>query len=280
MLRKLHGDESLRRIRLREARRKAIINRIASFIMVFFVLVAFLHSVVFAQSIQTSKEADDTNISSDDILVHQSHIEPVETYNVSIYEYSETESEDPYEYMNLIEEQEAEAEAQRLEDEKAKEAAALEYKSSILSKYGWVQQDESGNKNDMTDDLVIYTYELCNQYSINPALVFGMIMVESRGFANSKNKVSGAAGLGQFISSTGKTIYEDFLENGSGSYDHNVTPHDPYTGVTMMITYLNYLYQRHGDTMTVIESYSGNKTYAGTLKYYNNVVSWAGEDIK
>ena len=52
------------------------------------------------------------------------------------------------------------------------------------------------------------------------------------------------------------------------------------TGITMMITYLSYLYERHENTMTVLESYSGNRTYEGTLRYYNRVVSWTGKDIQ
>ena len=283
---RLHGNESLRRRRQREQKRREILNIVCSMIVVVAMVATFFQTMAWAQTVpqpknETSKQQTilDQKI---DVSYFRSHIDTApKTVVASNEDYvSPIDPEDPYAAM-VEYEAEQEAEAARIKaEEEAQEAAAVAYRSSILDQYNWVQHDESGNINDMTDDLVIYTYELCNSYDIDPALVFGMIMVESRGFSDNRNGSSGAAGLGQFLSSTARIVYEDFLGNGRGSYDHNVTPYDPYTGVTMMVTYLNYLYNRHGDTMTVLESYSGNKTYSGTLGYYNKVVSWAGKDIK
>ena len=283
---RLHGNESLRRRRQREQKRREILNIVCSMIVVVAMVATFFQTMVWAQTVpqpknETSKQQT-TLDQTIDVSYFISHIDTApKTVVASNEDYvSPIDPEDPYAAM-VEYEAEQEAEAARIKaEEEAQEAAAVAYQSSILDQYNWVQHDESGNINDMTDDLVIYTYELCNSYDIDPALVFGMIMVESRGFSNNRNGSSGAAGLGQFLSSTARIVYEDFLGNGRGSYDHNVTPYDPYTGVTMMVTYLNYLYNRHGDTMTVLESYSGNKTYSGTLGYYNKVVSWAGKDIK
>ena len=283
---RLHGNESLRRRRQREQKRREIFNIVCSMIVVVAIVGTFFQTMVWAQTVpqpknETSKQqtALDQKI---DVSYFRSHIDTApKTVVASNEDYvSPIDPEDPYAAM-VEYEAEQEAEAARIKaEQEAQEAAAVAYRSSILNQYNWVQHDESGNVNDMTDDLVIYTYELCDSYDIDPALVFGMIMVESRGFSDNRNGSSGAAGLGQFLSSTARIVYEDFLGNGRGSYDHNVTPYDPYTGVTMMVTYLNYLYNRHGDTMTVLESYSGNKTYSGTLGYYNKVISWAGKDIK
>lgn len=286
---RLHGNESLRRRRQREQKRRKILNIVCSMIVVVAIVGTFFQTMVWAQTVpqpknETSKQ-ETTLDQKIDVSHFKSHIDIApKTVVVSNEDYDSSidleDSEDPYIAMAKYEaEQEAEAARVKAEEE-AQEAATAAYRSSILDQYNWVQHDEAGNVNDMTDDLVIYTYELCNSYEIDPALVFGMIMVESRGFTNNSNGSSGAAGLGQFLSSTARVVYEDFLGNGKGSYDHNVTPYDPYTGVTMMVTYLNYLYNRHGNTMTVLESYSGNKTYSGTLGYYNKVVSWAGKDIK
>ena len=255
-------------------------------IVVVAIVGTFFQTMVWAQTVpQPKNETSKQQTTLDqkiDVSYFRSHIDTASKIVVASNEdyVSPIDPEDPYAAMAEYE-AEQEAEAARIKaEEEAQEAAAAAYRSSIIDQYNWVQHDESGNANDMTDDLVIYTYELCNSYDIDPALVFGMIMVESRGFSDNRNGSSGAAGLGQFLSSTARIVYEDFLGNGRGSYDHNVTPYDPYTGVTMMVTYLNYLYNRHGDTMTVLESYSGNKTYSGTLGYYNKVVSWAGKDIK
>lgn len=283
---RLHGNESLRRRRQREQKRREILNIVCSMIVVVAIVGTFFQTMVWAQTVpqpknETSKQQN-TLDQKIDVSYFRSHIDTApKTVVASNEDYvSPIDPEDPYAAM-VEYEAEQEAEAARIKaEEEAQEAAAVAYRSSILDQYNWVQHDESGNVNDMTDDLVIYTYELCDSYDIDPALVFGMIMVESRGFSDNRNGSSGAAGLGQFLSSTARIVYEDFLGNGKGSYDHNVTPYDPYTGVTMMVTYLNYLYNRHGDTMTVLESYSGNKTYSGTLGYYNKVVSWAGKDIK
>lgn len=281
---RLHGNESLRRRRQREQKRREILNIVCSMIVVIAIVGTFFQTMVWAQTVpQPKNETSKQQTTLDqkiDVSYFRSHIDTAtKTVVASNEDYvSPIDPEDPYAAMAEYE-AEQEAEAARIKaEEEAQEAAA--YRSSIIDQYNWVQHDESGNINDMTDDLVIYTYELCNSYEIDPALVFGMIMVESRGFSDNKNSSSGAAGLGQFLSSTARIVYEDFLGNGKGSYDHNVTPYDPYTGVTMMVTYLNYLYNRHGNTMTVLESYSGNKTYSGTLGYYNKVVSWAGKDIK
>lgn len=283
---RLHGNESLRRRRQREQKRREILNIVCSMIVVVAMVATFFQTMAWAQTVpQPKNETSKQQTTLDqkiDVSYFRSHIDTVpKTVVASNEDYVSTiDPEDPYAAM-VEYEAEQEAEAARIKaEEEAQEAAAVAYRSSILDQYNWVQHDESGNINDMTDDLVIYTYELCNSYDIDPALVFGMIMVESRGFSDNRNGSSGAAGLGQFLSSTARIVYEDFLGNGRGSYDHNVTPYDPYTGVTMMVTYLNYLYNRHGDTMTVLESYSGNKTYSGTLGYYNKVVSWAGKDIK
>ena len=283
---RLHGNESLRRRRQREQKRREIFNIVCSMIVVVAIVGTFFQTMVWAQTVpQPKNETSKQQTTLDqkiDVLYFRSHIDTApKTVVASNEDYvSPIDPEDPYAAM-VEYEAEQEAEAARIKaEEEAQEAAAVAYRSSILDQYNWVQHDESGNVNDMTDDLVIYTYELCDSYDIDPALVFGMIMVESRGFSDNRNGSSGAAGLGQFLSSTARIVYEDFLGNGKGSYDHNVTPYDPYTGVTMMVTYLNYLYNRHGDTMTVLESYSGNKTYSGTLGYYNKVVSWAGKDIK
>ena len=283
---RLHGNESLRRRRQREQKRREILNIVCSMIVVVAMVATFFQTMAWAQTVpQPKNETSKQQTTLDqkiNVSYFRSHIDTApKTVVASSEDYvSPIDPEDPYAAM-VEYEAEQEAEAARIKaEEEAQEAAAVAYQSSILDQYNWVQHDESGNINDMTDDLVIYTYELCNSYDIDPALVFGMIMVESRGFSNNRNGSSGAAGLGQFLSSTAKIVYEDFLGNGRGSYDHNVTPYDPYTGVTMMVTYLNYLYNRHGDTMTVLESYSGNKTYSGTLGYYNKVVSWAGKDIK
>lgn len=283
---RLHGNESLRRRRQREQKRREILNIVCSMIVVVAIVGTFFQTMVWAQTVpQPKNETSKQQTTLDkkiDVSYFGSHIDTAPNTVVASNEdyVSPIDPEDPYAAMAEYE-AEQEAEAARIKaEEEAQEAAAVAYRSSILDQYNWVQHDESGNINDMTDDLVIYTYELCNSYDIDPALVFGMIMVESRGFSDNRNGSSGAAGLGQFLSSTAKIVYEDFLGNGRGSYDHNVTPYDPYTGVTMMVTYLNYLYNRHGDTMTVLESYSGNKTYSGTLGYYNKVVSWAGKDIK
>lgn len=292
MLHKLHGDESLRRIRLREKRKAKIANGITLFMMLFLTMVMFVNTIALAaQCLVPVDESADTGT---DLSVktkataeyrRMPHINTVIQHVVQVEEVTDIDNssyevDDELEDEEIIETESLSSDEDEYVEDEVQEVVSINSRSSILSQYGWVQYDDAGNHNDMTDDLVVYTYDLCMQYNINPSLVFGMIMVESRGYTADTNSSSGAAGLGQFLASTGKLVYEDFLGYGAGTYDHSTTPHDPYIGVTMMVTYLDYLYRRHGDTMTVLESYSGNKTYAGTLKYYNNVVSWAGEDIE
>lgn len=281
----LHGNESLKRKEMRRKRQKQIFDICMAILLIAVALISYIHTFIWAAELHIP--ATETETVSEPVkepIILDKSPKPEPTYIVDevtgeTIKAPYVDSEDPYEAMDQLRIEQEEIEAQRRAEEEAKETAAAAYRASILDKYGWVQHDESGVANDMTDELVIYTYELCNEYNIDPGLVFGMIMVESRGFTGDYNTSSGAAGLGQFLASTAKLVYEDFLGNGRGSYDHSVTPYNPYTGVTMMVTYLNYLYSRHGNTMTVLESYSGNSTYAGTLRYYNKVVSWCGRDI-
>lgn len=271
----LRRDESQRRIQAREVKKKQTINDISVFLAVAIVFITMFHTVVWAGIINGSGQP--TIKKQEVTLSNEVTVQYDQSYFTDPIEEDIDIAEERTSIMQEFLPTDIDLEYQRIEEEKAREE---ERKRSILNQYEWVQHDESGTTNSMTDDLVLYAYNLATENNIDPALIFGMIMVESRGFTSCRNSSSGAAGLGQFMAGTGKLVYEDFLGNGKGSYDHNSTPYDPYTGITMMITYLNYLYTRHGNTMTVLESYSGNKTYEGTLRYYNRVVSWTGIDIQ
>lgn len=147
--------------------------------------------------------------------------------------------------------------------------------TSLLDSYDYVLYDLVGNRNDMTLELVQLGVEKCNEKNINPDLLFGIIMVESQGYASVTNSSSGAAGLGQFMPTTGKYIANTYLNI---DYDHSTTPYDSSTNISMIVEYLAYLSEKYnGDIISMIKEYSGgdlNFAYS----YYAKVCSVVGKE--
>lgn len=147
--------------------------------------------------------------------------------------------------------------------------------TSLLDSYDYVLYDLAGNRNDMTLELVQLGVDKCKEKNINPDLLFGIIMVESQGYASVTNSSSGAAGLGQFMPTTGKYIANTYLNI---DYDHSTTPYDSSTNISMMVEYLSYLSDKYnGDIISMIKEYSGgdlNFAYS----YYSKVCSAVGKD--
>ncbi len=130
-----------------------------------------------------------------------------------------------------------------------------------------------GNKrNDLTYDQIKLGEELMEAKGYDPDLLFGIIMVESRGLADVVNPTSNATGYGQFLSGTGKFIYERVL--GEGRYNHSITPKDGDTNIRMMVAYLDLLYDKYnGDIVKTIKEYCGSSDYTKTYSYMNKINS-------
>lgn len=148
----------------------------------------------------------------------------------------------------------------------------------IIDKYSYVLYDTMNNRNDMTEELILYGYDLANKLHFNPDLLFGIIKVESEGKVDAVNTITGATGLGQLIDNTGEWICKDII---GIDYDPETTPYDPEANMLIVSTYLNYLYNKYnGSTMDVIKEYSGSTTFDGAYQYYMKVSNACGYCIE
>ena len=186
--------------------------------------------------------------------------------------------------QSLVEEKDSEIEElkeQQTETEPETETEAetingvktLSY-DQVIDQYDYVMYDSTGSRNDMTEDLVYYGYDLATRFGFNPDLLFGIIMVESEGHANAYNSSTGATGLGQIISTTGSYICKTMM---NCDYDHSYSPYVPEINMSIIATYLEYLYKKYdGSTMDVIKEYSGSGSYDQAFSYYMRVCNACG----
>ena len=132
----------------------------------------------------------------------------------------------------------------------------LRSRAELYDRYEYVLTNSYG-RTDLTYKEVQLGQDLMEAKGYDPELLFGTIYNESKGLSSAKNPNSTAAGYGQFLSATGKWIYEDYLQLGD-DYDHSVTPYDGETNIKMMVGYYDYLYKETGgDITSVVASYSG-----------------------
>ena len=146
-------------------------------------------------------------------------------------------------------------------------------------KYHIFMYDTSGYRTDCTYELLEYLQSLIKDKSIdNLAFYCSWIMIESEWHADCKNPTSSATGLPQFLSSTGKWVYEDLMGNEKGSYSHkNVL--DAKTALEMMVVYVDNLMETYkGNLNPVITAYRGlnDKPY---LNRFNHYLSYFGLSI-
>lgn len=158
-------------------------------------------------------------------------------------------------------------------EQKQKEITDRQADEAYLSKYNYALYDTEGKKNDISLDLLKLGETMMVSNGLDPNLLFGIIMVESEGHANVTNSYSGAAGLGQFMPSTGEYICAKYMNM---SYDHSTTPYDPESNIQMIANYLSYLYNKYdGSTMNVLKEYCGGDEEF-TRGYYNKICNVVG----
>lgn len=158
-------------------------------------------------------------------------------------------------------------------------AVEFEYVEPTLSdKYSYALYDTSGNRNDITEDLLQVLETSCNQWGVNPNLMLGIIMTESEGHSYAKNGKSTATGLCQILKGTGKYIYEDLLGNGKGTYTHQLAL-DPSTNIQMGVAYMGTLIKQRGSVYKAIQSYRGKTNVSGYVGKINSYMAKAGLSV-
>lgn len=144
-------------------------------------------------------------------------------------------------------------------------------RSELYDKYSYAIFDETNQRTMLTYEEIKYGEQLMQEKGYDPDLLFGTIMVESRGNPDVVNNSSGATGYGQFLYSTAEYVWTDIM--GNSSFDPEIMK-DGKTNIQMMVEYYDHLYQIQGNTFGVIKQYSGNSTDRGASIYLSMINSF------
>lgn len=137
---------------------------------------------------------------------------------------------------------------------------------ATLCKYWYIFKNATPDCG-LTPGMIIYADKLCQERDINPDYVWTIIYMESRYHTDAASSLSTARGLGQLLQSTAKSIYENYMGHGPGTYDHNMA-YDGYTNLEIIVAYLEYLKVNYGSPEVMINGYSGDQTSG----YYNRLI--------
>lgn len=144
----------------------------------------------------------------------------------------------------------------------------LASRKELYDKYEYIVM-YGGKRTDVTYKQIKIGEQLMMENGYDPNILFSIIMVESRGNASAKNVASSATGYGQFLTSTGRFVYEDLMKNGKGTYNHSMAKNGDLN-IKMTAHYLDYLLSYHDNNLfNSIKNYSGRDT-SGTNRY----ISW------
>lgn len=144
---------------------------------------------------------------------------------------------------------------------------------AVLNKYTYVFNRVSPGDG-FTVGVMVYGDKLCKEHDVNPHRVWEIITCESNYDTEANLTSTTARGLGGFLESTGKWVYEDLMGNGKNTYDHSMA-YDPYIAIEMLVYLLDWMDEYYnGDLEALIRHYSSDSSGA----YYNKLVSIAAKD--
>lgn len=136
---------------------------------------------------------------------------------------------------------------------------------NIANKYMYVIT-ATPEESKLTLDNLVTMDELAKEANINPHIIAKLFYHESRYNSNAKNSRSSATGLGQFLGSTGKFVYNKLLGH-TDTYNHSVDARNPELNIEMTVAYIKYLRDyNNGDLRRALLSYNGESgSYADTV---------------
>lgn len=118
--------------------------------------------------------------------------------------------------------------------------AKFETREELFDKYEYAIYNKQGNRTDLTYKQIKTGEQLMKDKGMDPDLLFGLIMTESACTEKAKNSASTARGYGQLLRGTAKSMYENVLGHGKGTYNHDMA-FDGDTNILLTATYLGYL---------------------------------------
>jgi len=152
----------------------------------------------------------------------------------------------------------------------------LEAQPKLEERFFYALYDTEGRRNDLNEHTLGVLVDTCEQYNVSPDLMLGIIMTESEGHSNAKNKSSTATGFCQILRSSGKYIYEDLMGNPKGSYSHDMA-YDPDLNLRMGVVLVSELKREYkGNTYKAIQHYRGKNDISDYLANINKYTRQVG----
>lgn len=135
------------------------------------------------------------------------------------------------------------------------ELAEYKEREELYDKYEYaIMHNEE--RTDITYEQLKTGVDIMEENNIDPNILFGIIMTESKGNEDAKNATSTASGYGQILQSTGKSVYERYMNNGSGTFDPEML-FDGVTNIEISANYIAQLVENSGTLTQALYKYRG-----------------------
>ena len=148
-----------------------------------------------------------------------------------------------------------------------KDLNKYEKRSELFNKYEYAIY-HGKKRTSFTYSQLQLAENIMKEKGMDANLLLAIAMTESAGNEKSENSSSTAKGYGQFLSGTGKFVYEDLMK--AGTYNHSYALNGS-TNIKLMANYLEYLQKNRSSVYGMIESYRG---ISNCTKYMNKVNSY------
>jgi len=150
-------------------------------------------------------------------------------------------------------------------------------RAELYDKYEYVLFYD-GKRTDMTYNLVSYGETIMKKENIDPNMLFGLVMVESRGVQKAQNSTSTARGFCQLINTTAKSLYENELNKGSYRHDYAFNGYiNLELGAKLIASNME---QYKGNTYTTIQRYRGLQDVRYYYAAVDKFVSRGGTSLR
>ena len=157
-----------------------------------------------------------------------------------------------------------------------KDLRKYEKRSELFDKYEYAVYN--GNKRtSFTYSQLQLAEDIMEEKGMDANLLLAIAMTESGGNEKIKSKSSTARGYGQFLSGTGKFVYEELMD--AGTYDHSYALNGS-TNIKLMANYLKYLHGNRSSIYGIIESYRGVKKCTGYMNKINSYLVRGGTSLE
>jgi hypothetical protein len=151
-----------------------------------------------------------------------------------------------------------------------------EKRSELFDKYEYAVYNGK-KRTSFTYSQLQLAEDIMEEKGMDANLLLAIAMTESGGNEKIQSKISTARGYGQFLSGTGKFVYEDLMN--AGTYNHNYALNGS-TNIKLMANYLKYLQGTRSNIYGIIESYRGVKNCTGYMNKVNSYLVQGGTSLE